>query len=57
MRFTGELDDHIKLLSEKVPGWMTFCNIRKTDYVKLSKHADMSRIMTRLETLAAEKSF
>lgn len=53
----SELNDHIKLLSEKVPGWITFCNIRKTDYIKLSKHADMSRIMTRLENLAAENSY
>lgn len=51
----GELDDHLKLLAEKTPGWITFCTLRKTDYVKLSRNADMSKVMTRLGTLAEEK--
>lgn len=53
--FPGELDDHLTLLGEKIPGWVTFCNIRKTDYVKLSRSADMNRVMARLEALAEEK--
>lgn len=53
--FPGELDDHLTLLGEKTPGWVTFCNIRKTDYVKLSRSADMNRVMARLEALAEEK--
>lgn len=54
--YLAELDDHLKLLAVKAPGWVTFCNLRKTDYVKLSRNADMSRIMTRLEALAEEKA-
>ncbi|XP_054288687.1 DNA replication factor Cdt1 [Macrosteles quadrilineatus] len=51
----SELDDHLVLLAEKTPGWILFCTLRKTDFVKLSRNADMSKVMTRLETLAEEK--
>ncbi|KAG8274078.1 replication licensing factor Cdt1 [Homalodisca vitripennis] len=51
----SELDEHLKLLSDKAPGWITFCNLRKTDFVRLSRNADMNRVITRLNELAADK--
>uniref|UniRef100_A0A1B6F500 CDT1 Geminin-binding domain-containing protein n=1 Tax=Cuerna arida TaxID=1464854 RepID=A0A1B6F500_9HEMI len=51
----SELDEHLNLLSDKAPGWITFCNLRKTDFVRLSRNADMNRVITRLNELAAEK--
>lgn len=52
---TGELDEHLRLLAKAVPGWISFEHLLKTDYVRLSKKADMNRVMERLDDLAREK--
>ncbi|GLH13206.1 DNA replication factor Cdt1-like Protein [Gryllus bimaculatus] len=52
----GELEQHIRLLMKVVPGWVDIMHIRKTDYVKVAKDADMTAVMKKLEKLAAEKN-
>ncbi|KAK7793560.1 hypothetical protein R5R35_000397 [Gryllus longicercus] len=52
----GELEQHIRLLMKVVPGWVDIMHIRKTDYVKVAKDADMAAVMKKLEKLAAEKN-
>lgn len=52
----AELEEHIHLLRNTVPGWLEMHYIRKTNYLKLSKNADMGPVMRKLEALAAEKN-
>jgi hypothetical protein len=51
-----ELEEHIHLLRKAVPGWLEIHYIRKTNYLKLSKNADMRPVIRKLEALAAEKN-
>ncbi|PNF24958.1 hypothetical protein B7P43_G09163 [Cryptotermes secundus] len=52
----AELEEHIHLLRKTAPGWLEIHYIRKTNYLKLSKNADMGPLIRKLEALAAEKS-
>ncbi|XP_069701256.1 DNA replication factor Cdt1 [Periplaneta americana] len=52
----AELQEHIQLLKNSVPGWLEIHYLRKTNYLKLSKNADMGRVLKKLEALAAEKN-
>jgi hypothetical protein len=54
--FVVELEEHIHILKKSVPGWLETYYIRKTNYLKLSKNADMGPVIRKLEALAAEKS-
>lgn len=54
--FVVELEEHIHLLRHSVPGWLEIHYIRKTNYLKLSKNADMGPVIKKLEALAAEKN-
>jgi len=54
--FLVELEEHIHLLRKAVPGWLEIHYIRKTNYLKLSKNADMRPVIRKLEALAAEKN-
>ncbi|KAE8739569.1 hypothetical protein FOCC_FOCC014929 [Frankliniella occidentalis] len=50
-----ELEEHIRLMEKSVPGWLTFKRLLKNDYLELSKKAEMSRVMTKLQNLANAK--
>lgn len=52
----SEIEEHLRLLSKVVPGWLVFHEIRRTLFVKLSRDGDMGKVMTRLDQLAKEKS-
>jgi hypothetical protein len=54
--FVVELEEHIHLLRSSIPGWLEIHCIRKTNYLKLSKNADMRPVIRKLEALAAEKN-
>ncbi|XP_071454357.1 DNA replication factor Cdt1 [Hetaerina americana] len=47
-----ELDEHLKLLEGSVQGWISRCTIRNAQYIKLSRDADISRVISKLERLA-----
>lgn len=46
------MEEHIKLIISSVPGWIEIQRVRKTDFLRLSKNGDMSKVMNRLEFLA-----
>ncbi|XP_019876874.1 DNA replication factor Cdt1 isoform X3 [Aethina tumida] len=51
----SEMEDHLKIIAKEVPGWLVLHNIRNTDFVKLSKNADLSIVMNKLDKLAKQK--
>nr|CAD7419976.1 unnamed protein product [Timema poppensis] len=51
-----ELKEHVHLLLRLLPGWLVLHNIRSTNYLKLSKNGDMSKVTNKLESLAAKKN-
>lgn len=51
-----ELEEHLRLLSESLPGWLVFHDIRQTIFIKLSKNTDMAKVQERLEALAVKHS-
>lgn len=51
-----QLEDHLKLLSEEIPNYLTFHEVRKVIYVKVNREFDLTEVITKLEKLAAEKA-
>lgn len=51
----GELEEHIKLLCKLLPTWASIHNVRKINYLKLSKDIDMNKVVKRLEIMANDK--
>lgn len=47
-----ELVNLLKSLGKEAPEWLTFCHIRKTDFIKLSKTVNFTSVMSKLEALA-----
>ncbi|XP_077286607.1 chromatin licensing and DNA replication factor double parked [Arctopsyche grandis] len=47
-----ELVRLLRCLSEEVPEWLTFHIVRKVDYLKLAKKADMTNLIKKLEAAA-----
>ena len=54
--FLGELEELLRLMAKEVPGWITFDYLRNTNFLRLSKSADMNRVLKRLESLAVQKT-
>lgn len=48
----GEMEQHVRLLSELLPDWLSLHRIRTDTYVKLDKAADLAGVVTRLARLA-----
>ncbi|XP_065212952.1 DNA replication factor Cdt1 [Planococcus citri] len=48
----NDLMQHMQLISKHVPGWMNFCTVRNASYIRLSKDADMTRVIGKLQKLA-----
>jgi len=42
---TNKVEMHIRLLAELVPAWITIVMVRKCPYVKLTKNADINKII------------
>lgn len=51
----SEIEEHLRLLSKVVPGWIMFHEIRRTLFVKLSRDGDMNKVMAKLDELVKEK--
>lgn len=51
-----EVEELLKLMSTVMPAWISFHEIRCAMYVKLSRDADLTAVVNKLEKLAAEKS-
>lgn len=48
----GEMEQHVRLISELLPDWLSLHRIRTDTYVKLDKAADLAGVVTRLARLA-----
>ena len=46
-----KLEEHIRLLAELVPEWLTLATVRKFPFVKLAKGYDINKVLARLEEL------
>merc|ERR1719354_791948 len=46
-----KLEEHIRLLAELVPEWLTIATVRKFPFVKLAKGYDINKVLARLEEL------
>ncbi|XP_073439518.1 DNA replication factor Cdt1 [Dendrobates tinctorius] len=52
----GEMEKHLSLLVELLPGWLTVHPIRKDTYYKLNKTSDLNLILERLDKKMKEES-
>lgn len=52
----SEIEEHLRLLSKEVPGWLELHEVRKCLFVKLSRDGDMVKVMTKLEAIAKQKA-
>lgn len=50
-----ESEDHLRIISKEVPGWLRFHEIRNCVYIKLAKDADLSLVLSKLEDVAKQK--
>lgn len=50
-----ETEEHIRLLCKLLPMWTSIRNVRKANYLKLDKDADVAKMIKRLEMLANDK--
>ena len=51
MLFADELKKHLELLSKHQPGWINSCEVDNKPYIRVSKDADMTRVLGRLQKL------
>lgn len=51
-----EMEEHLQMISKETPGWLVFHDVRHTKYIKLSKNADVSLVIKKLNKLVEEKS-
>lgn len=52
----SEMERHLQIISKEAPGWLIFHEIRNNVYVKVSKNADVSLVLDRLNKVAKKKS-
>ncbi|EFN82715.1 DNA replication factor Cdt1 [Harpegnathos saltator] len=51
----NEMDEHIRLLCKLLPTWISIHNVRKNDYLKLDRNADIAKVIKQLEISANNK--
>lgn len=49
-----DLEEHLKIMAQLVPFWLTLTEVRKTMYAKIAKDCDLSKVITLLEKKANE---
>ncbi|KAL9700606.1 hypothetical protein quinque_004047 [Culex quinquefasciatus] len=49
-----DLEEHLKIMAQLVPFWLTLTEVRKTMYAKISKDCDLGKVVTLLEKKANE---
>ena len=52
----AKLEEHLHLLSRLVPNWLSIVTVRKCEYVKLAKNADINAVLNQLNTLKKQES-
>ncbi|CAH2002749.1 unnamed protein product [Acanthoscelides obtectus] len=51
-----EMEEHLRIIGKELPWWLIFHFLRKCNYIKLDKNADLSIVIAKLEHLAKQKS-
>lgn len=51
-----EMQHHLEIIGKEAPGWLLFHEIRNSTYLKLSKNADVSLVIDRLNKVAKKKA-
>ncbi|XP_055603634.1 DNA replication factor Cdt1 isoform X2 [Uranotaenia lowii] len=49
-----DLEEHLKLISQQAPFWLTLTEVRKTMYAKIAKDCDLGKVTSLLEKKANE---
>ncbi|EFA00549.1 DNA replication factor Cdt1 [Tribolium castaneum] len=52
----AEMENHLKAISNAVPGWLVFHKLRSSVFLKLAKNADLSQVLSKLEKISKEKN-
>ncbi|XP_066149289.1 DNA replication factor Cdt1 [Euwallacea fornicatus] len=52
----AEMEEHLKVIAKELPSWLVFHDIRNCVYIKLRKNADLSLVLSKLETLCKQKN-
>lgn len=52
----SEMQRHLEIIAKEAPGWLVFHEIRNATYVKVSKNADVSLVLDRLNKVAKKKA-
>ncbi|XP_066593065.1 DNA replication factor Cdt1 isoform X2 [Prorops nasuta] len=52
---SNELEEHLRLMCNLLPTWLSLHVVRKVNYLKLSRDVDLLKVIRRLEVLANEK--
>ena len=55
MIFSEKLEDHVRLLNELAPNWLTIAMVRKCPYVKLLKNVDINSVILTIEKLKKQE--
>ncbi|XP_070574141.1 DNA replication factor Cdt1-like [Ptychodera flava] len=51
----ADVEDHIKLMSELLPEWLSIIHIRKTTYLKIDKNVDMNTVAAKINRMVKER--
>lgn len=51
-----EIEELLRMISNELPTWLSFHEIRNAMFVKLSRDADLSAVVVKLEAIANEKA-
>lgn len=51
-----EVENHLRIISNEIPEWLIFHNVRGLIFLKLSKNADLSTVIKKLESRLKEIS-
>eukprot|EP00112_Aurelia_sp_Birch-Aquarium-sp1_P015130 Seg3325.5 transcript_id=Seg3325.5/GoldUCD/mRNA.D3Y31 product="DNA replication factor Cdt1" protein_id=Seg3325.5/GoldUCD/D3Y31 len=53
---SANVEEHVRLLNELVPDWLSIVNVRKCQYVKLTKNSDINVVIRKLESIKDKES-
>lgn len=51
----ADIEEHVKLLNEVAPDWLTIVFVRKCQYVKISKTQDVNEVLNKLDKVKMQE--
>ncbi|XP_023933156.1 DNA replication factor Cdt1-like isoform X1 [Lingula anatina] len=52
----ADVETHLKLLTEVLPGWLTVITVKKGKFIKIDKNQDVNSLVDKLQNIIKEKS-